>query len=98
MRAKIWWQPTIRSGSLTRRPSFGLSLPIRQARAATAPSGTNADDTEDEVGVRGTVGAGPATTCASAAPGSAAAPRSALGRPKWPPSLGPPPTLQRRTV
>src|SRR5881396_861771 len=44
MRAKIWWQPTIRSGSLTRRRSFGLSLLIRQARAATAPSGTNADD------------------------------------------------------
>src|SRR2546429_6893985 len=44
MRAKIWWQPTIRSGSLTRRPSFERSLPIRRARAATAPSGTNADD------------------------------------------------------
>src|SRR2546425_883896 len=48
MRAKIWWQPTIRSGSLTRRPSFGLSLPIRQARAATAPSGTNAIFLDDE--------------------------------------------------
>src|SRR6266480_5950754 len=44
MRAKIWWQPTIRSGSLTRRPSFERSLPIQPARAARAPSGTNADD------------------------------------------------------
>src|SRR5437879_870182 len=46
MRAQIWWQPTIRSGSLTRRPSFAQSWPTRRARSATAPSGTNADDTE----------------------------------------------------